>query len=110
MAPESGLQERPFVGEILIQGSDRDSGPHGDLGRGQPLLAGVSQNLNSGFEKRVHAGGGTRLDRRFTRLQSALRTAAQMRTPERGLSSSNHWRRYYASDEPTGRKPSGRQI
>jgi hypothetical protein len=87
---EDSLEERAFVWEVLIQGSDRHAGSQGDFGSGQRLLSDLEQNLKSRFENRVHACCGTRLNRRFTRLQDDLRTWGQMRTPNLKLSSSNH--------------------
>ena len=65
---QGSLQKRALVGEVLIQGPDRHAGSRRHPGRGQPLLSDIEQNLNGRFENRVHAGGRTRLNGRFTRL------------------------------------------
>jgi len=63
MASQHRAQQRALVREILIQSSHRNAGAFRDARGSQTLLADLEQNLNSSLENRVHAGGGTRLNR-----------------------------------------------
>ena len=65
---QGGLQQGGLVGEILIKSSDRHAGSQRHLGRREPLLSRLEQNLNSRFENRVYARRRTGLNRRFTRF------------------------------------------
>jgi len=65
---QGSLEKRFFVGEILIQGSDGDTGSLRYSCRGELLLAHVEQNLNGCFENRIDACSRTSLNRQFTGL------------------------------------------
>ena len=94
-----GLQEGALVGEVLVEGADRDAGARGDAGGGEALLADVAKNLNGGLEKGVDAGRGACLDGRFAGRERGRGSCGQMRTPNLKLSSSKHERTRAAARE-----------
>src|SRR5690606_2232093 len=55
------LGDRPFVGEELIDGTDRDPGSLGYSGRGERLVADLVEELGAGVEHPLDAAGAAAL-------------------------------------------------
>lgn len=92
VALQRRAEESAFVGEVLVEGADGDSGAGGDSGGGETLFADGDQNLKCCLKNGVYAGGGARLHGRFSRLQNGLGVRRQMRSPNLKLSSSNDYK------------------
>ena len=66
VTPQRRLQQGTLVGEVLVQGADRNAGALGNARRRQSLLAYLEQNLKCRFQHGVDTGGRTRLNGRLS--------------------------------------------